>query len=136
MKSLLIIEDDTAMRITMCRWIRLFYGEDAAPTIIETSSIEEAREVISRASVDVVLMDLTLVPDHTADETIALLPELSREWPPIVVISGHEDAGIMRSRCLESGADEFISKMRASSDKALLCEKLDNAIARRVARHL
>lgn len=136
MNSLLIIDDDPAMREMVCRWLRTIHGNGSMPSVLEAASLEDAQEIVARIPAEVVLLDLTLVPRHHPDDVIALLPELSRTWPPIVVLSGHANAAVMRTRCIEAGADGFISKMRAQENPMLLGEKLDNAIARRKARPL
>lgn len=109
MKRILLIEDDTTTRELLIRLLsgahKCFHGE---VKVEQAQSWEDGAKWIEQGGVDIVLLDLTL-PPHTRDETSIKLSAVASVWPPIIVITGHEEDE-MRRRCIGFGAADYMLK--------------------------
>lgn len=99
--TVLAIEDDPAIR----RLLRsALESEDFR--LIEADTAQEGIDLITKKNPDVVLLDLGL-PDRDGRTVV----ELVRGWSqvPIIILSGQgqEDTKV---QCLESGADDYVTK--------------------------
>lgn len=97
-------------------------------------SIEEAMRLLEMPShgFNVVLLDLRYSnhPPRTAEDTIKLLPGLSKLWPPIDVVTGMETAS-MDTLCIEQGADAVLFKRQIEMMPDLAVQKIKDSHARR-----
>ncbi len=114
--KILVVEDDKGSRLLMqtilsnCR-IRVECAENG----------KEAIKKVSSTSYDVVLMDMQLPELNGYEATKIIRQELQLTKLPIIAVTAHAIIGDKR-KCLEAGADDYISKP-ISADKLLLTIK-------------
>jgi DNA-binding response OmpR family regulator len=99
-KTVLVVDDDPAIRL-LCRVNLELEGH----RILEAATVGQARSVLAREPVDVVLLDLHLGGEHGID----VLQEVRRERPEVSValLTGSPRE---RQQDLEATADAVISK--------------------------
>ncbi len=110
--SRIVIADDhplfrTALRQAVTKVV-------AGATIAEAGSFEEMTAALrDGADADLVLLDLTM----PGVQGFSGLLYLRADYPsvPVLVVSGNDDAGIIR-RCIEFGASGFLPKTAGTSD--------------------
>ena len=118
MRKVLVVDDSKTIR-TMCEWI--YKGlEDH---LLTADSADAARQIISRESPDVVVVDYTL-PDMDAYEFVSSIKDLTR-----VIMLGGQFAPFSESKATASGAVAVIQKPFKTAeffeaiDKAMSAEK-------------
>lgn len=102
MKTLLVIEDDHAIRRGVCDALR-FAGYD----VLEAAEGSKGMEQALRATFDLLLLDLVL-PNYSGFE---ILEELKQQRPgtPVIILSARgEEAD--RVKGLKLGADDYVVK--------------------------
>lgn len=89
------------------------------------SSWAEAETHVRDNRPDVVIADLT-IPPHSADDSVKKIRVVSDSWPPIVVLTGHEEREEeLRVKCImEAGASDFLLKRRMNRHPEELCERV------------
>lgn len=103
-KKILIIEDSELQRKLLNRWI-----SNHGYTPLEAISLSEAREIISKDQVDVVLLDWEL-PDGSGIELISEIFSSSPiGWLPIIMVTGHTEPENLKL-AIEAGATDYITK--------------------------
>lgn len=107
MTSILIIEDHPVYRDALCDKLSSDFLPHEIP-VLSSSSVLKARTMLLKSGRQwVILLDLRL-PDTDPIENIKALKELENV-ADVIVISGLEEES-WRLKCLEAGADLFISK--------------------------
>lgn len=102
MPTLLVIEDDSAIRRGVCDALR-FSGYEVLEAAEGLSGMEQAR----KASFDLMLLDLVL-PNHNGFEILRALRE-HRPGTPVIILSARgEEAD--RVKGLKLGADDYVVK--------------------------
>ncbi|MCG6153975.1 diguanylate cyclase DgcR [Leptospira bandrabouensis] len=103
-KKILIIEDSELQRKLLNRWI-----SNHGYTPLEAISLSDAREIISKDQVDVVLLDWEL-PDGSGIELISEIFSSSPiGWLPIIMVTGHTEPENLKL-AIEAGATDYITK--------------------------
>lgn len=99
---LLVVDDDAEVRDLLLRAL-----ERDLHKVVAVGTAVEAREVLSRGCVDVMVLDLSL-PDGNGVE---LCRELfaARSTVPILMLTAHSEIA-ERVRALDAGADDFLAK--------------------------
>jgi len=100
-KNLLLLEEDEPLRESIRQFLMLDYD------VYLTASLEDARSILQRVSMDVALVDLGL-PDGSGVE---ILPEIRKgnQRSAILVLSGQMDLGGVK-KALAAGADDYVLK--------------------------
>jgi DNA-binding response OmpR family regulator len=102
MPTLLVIEDDSAIRRGVCDALR-FAGHDVLEAAEGLAGMEQAQ----RASFDLILLDLVL-PNYNGFEILRAVQE-HRPGTPVIILSARgEEAD--RVRGLKLGADDYVVK--------------------------
>jgi len=132
MKRLLLIEDVALEREVYERLYRMcqfhFHGE---VDFMTAATWEHGAHMVQTASPDVVILDLKL-PDSDEEQTMTHLSEVSKHWPPIVILTGVADTKELRSRAILFGAQDFIRKDTTRRDPSILCERAYHAYLNRL----
>lgn len=103
-KKILIIEDSELQRKLLNRWIS---NHGYVP--IEAVSLSDAREIIIKDQIDVVLLDWEL-PDGSGIELISEIFSSSPVgWLPIIMVTGHTEPENLKL-AIEAGATDYITK--------------------------
>ncbi len=100
-RSLLVVEDDHALRQTLVDALRTICDD-----VKQASTLAEASRLCAEEEPDLVLLDLGL-PDGDGSELLLRLRAATAV--PIIVLSGREDEE-QKVSLLDAGADDFISK--------------------------
>jgi CheY-like chemotaxis protein len=118
--TILLVEDDPSAAV-LFRELLVVLGYD----VRHAASVEEARDVLSREDVCVVLMDLQILPTRDSAKPVveaglALFKELRGRFPrcapegghlvPIIVMSGYANDHHYVTNAFRSGADDFLLK--------------------------
>jgi len=100
----LLVEDDLMNQITIRRFIENNYG------VIVTHSSDEAREIIKKEKVDIILMDITIKGSKNGLELTKEL-KASKEFShiPIIAVTAHAFESD-RINSLAAGCDDYLSK--------------------------
>ncbi|WP_433555552.1 response regulator [Pseudonocardia xinjiangensis] len=106
---LLLVEDDERIRLALGLAL-----EDEGCEVVEAASGEEALELLSSTSVDVVLLDLML-PGVDGLEVCRTL-RAQGDLPIIIVTARTDTADVITG--LEAGADDYVSKPLVASELA------------------
>ncbi len=102
MPTLLVVEDDSAIRRGVCDALR-FSGHE----VLEASEGLAAMDLVQRASFDLLLLDLVL-PNYSGFEILKAAQE-HRPGTPVIILSARgEEAD--RVRGLRLGADDYVVK--------------------------
>ncbi len=121
--ALLLVEDDAAFR-------KVYKGvlEAAGYTVTEADDRPSARRIFAAEGPPVVILDLMLPPDGTAEAGLTQLSELlaSRPGTKVVVASGAGDVQYML-RAVKAGAYDFLTK---PVDPDVLLIVVERALAR------
>lgn len=102
-RHVLIVDDDAGLTTMLS-----FFFEDAGYQVTGVGSCREALEGVARRSFSLILLDYQL-PDGTGIDVLDALRGAVDPPPPVVMMSGVHDAGIIR-HALHSGAREFLLK--------------------------
>ncbi len=102
-KKILIVDDETGVRLTLNRMLEKDY------TVLEASNGEEALDIVKKQKPDLILMDLMMpkMDGYTACSKIKTDPETKAI--PVVMLSaiGHK---LNKKFANEMGADGYITK--------------------------
>ena len=101
MTSILLVEDDPAIRTALTRGLR-----ERGHAVVTSPSGLEALELVVKGRPDVVLLDLGL-PDLDGLQVLCMLRGVS-QVPVIVVTARDDDETIVRA--LDGGADDYVVK--------------------------
>ncbi len=103
--KVLLVDDSRLIRMGL----RKSLVEIGLSDITEASDGREAIETLVREPFDLMLLDMEM-PEMNGMEVLAVLRDTPHQpWPPVIVISGGtslEDA----VRCIELGAEDYLSK--------------------------
>ena len=120
--SVLVVDDDEMNRLTLAG---LLEGEGYRARIAEDGY--QALEALEDQEFDAVLLDI-LMPGIDGLEVLRQVKADSRMWrTPVIVISAVDETSSI-VRCLELGAEDFVSK---PFDPAVLRARINAALARR-----
>src|SRR5690349_17187535 len=104
-RSILIVEDDAALRATLAEQISLegdFTADEA-----ESASEAEAKLGSADARYDAILLDIGL-PDGDGRELCAKLRREGKKMPVIMLTGADTEADVVRG--LDAGANDYIAK--------------------------
>jgi DNA-binding NarL/FixJ family response regulator len=103
--SILIADDHPMVRRALREALRELLGDDVH--VEEVGSVAEARQVLLRIHVDLLMLDLNM----PGMDGMLGLNALRAEFPavPVLVVSGIDDPGVVR-QTMEFGASGFLSK--------------------------
>lgn len=107
MQKVLIVDDDLALRGMLALTV-----EQAGYSILESSSANEAIEVLRDNDVDLVLLDMGMPPnEHSADEGIRVLDWVAQSGLnlKVIVLTGQE-SDATSYKAIKHGAFDFLSK--------------------------
>lgn len=100
--NVLIVDDEPGLRNGLAKLLGLqgYHTQEAA-------SAAEARKILARAEIHLLLLDLRL----GQEDGVAFLRELKSEEPsiPVIIITGHGDVA-SAVECMKAGASNYISK--------------------------
>ncbi len=100
--NILIVDDEPGLRSGLAKLLGLegYHTQEAA-------SAAEARKILARAEIHLLLLDLRL----GEEDGVAFLRELKAEEPsiPVIIITGHGDV-TSAVECMKAGASNYISK--------------------------
>jgi CheY-like chemotaxis protein len=120
-RRVLVVEDEPAnralLRATVSRAPAL-----AAVELIEVATLGEAREVLARGPVDLILLDVRL-PDGSGIDLAEELVAAGPTRPPIVILS----ASVLpaeRDQAIRTGAEAFLGKPYRPGELMSLIERL------------
>nr|WP_319375606.1 PAS domain S-box protein [uncultured Methanoregula sp.] len=99
---LLLIEDD---RVDQMAFIRHFHLEHPACLVRVAGSLAEAREILAREHVDIVICDFYLGDGTPFD----IIPDLRSRGIPVIIVSGAEDED-SAAEAIRNGAYEYLVK--------------------------
>ncbi len=118
--TILLVDDDEAFRSSTAALLR-----DEGHRTIEAVDGQSATEILARASVDIILMDMRM-PGIDGIDLVEVL-RTRGETTPILMISGFGtvDSAV---RALHVGADDFLTK---PVEPSVLIERVDQLIERR-----
>lgn len=105
MKSNILITEDH--ELTRFGLKATFEGSDIAEKIYESSSAEDALEIITKNSIDLVIMDLGL-PGMNGIEACKKIHALNRDIKIIILTSHNDEQEVLSS--LKAGANAYCSK--------------------------
>lgn len=102
MRSLLIVDDEPAVRFGICKFL-----EGEGFSIKEAACLEEARSLLTRQTFGAILLDVRL-PDG---DGLDFLKEIRRQDAavPVVMVTGHGSIA-MAVEAMREGADHFLTK--------------------------
>ncbi len=99
--TILTVDDDKNLQTVMCHYL-----EGEGYNMLTANKVSEALEKIEGATIDVVLLDLSL-PDG---EGLSLIPQFkAKTSATIIIVSGKTDT-TEKIICLEIGADDYMTK--------------------------
>jgi CheY-like chemotaxis protein len=103
-KMVLLVEDDLMNQITIRRFIEKKFN------VITTASSDEAREIINKEKVDIILMDISIKGSMNGLELTKEL-KASKEFSkiPVIAVTAHvfeED----KQNALKAGCDSYLAK--------------------------
>jgi PAS domain S-box-containing protein len=127
----LLIEDDPAEAIRICRSLDPLHGEPAATGGIETEvadRLDTGLQLLARRRFDVVLLDLTL-PDGQGLQAFARLYAQAPDLPIIVIAS--RDDELLALKAIQHGAQDYIVKDHVHG--GLVARAARHAVQRRSA---
>jgi len=127
-----VVEDDPRLRE---HFVESIASAPQLDLVWSASSIEEARDCITKTSVDVALIDLGL-PDGDGSDLIGLLQDQHGSKVLIVTIFDDRKSVV---RCMQSGADGYIVKESSISEIVESIKILSDGgspISATAARHL
>ncbi|WP_411821266.1 diguanylate cyclase DgcR [Leptospira sp. 'Mane'] len=102
--KILIVEDSMLQRQILIRWLT---KHNYIP--ISANNSKEAREIIPKENIEVVLLDWEL-PDGTGIDLInEILSSSPTGWLPIIMVTSHTEPEKMKE-AIEAGATDFIRK--------------------------
>lgn len=132
LKSILLIEDDKSysdivQQLHACV-SKAFYGDCQLSVV---TSWDSGMASITASRPDAVVLDLTLLPDMSPDDTLAALFARWQVLPPVVVLTGTEDPA-MRRKAILAGAEAVCFKHDFNRHPELLCERVYEAFLRRL----
>jgi len=112
--KLLLIDDDKIDRMNAKRNLK---QSGHAIEITEASSAQEGLELSQNENFDLILLDYQL-PTMTGLELLVLLRKGSKNSTAVVMLSHSEDEELAL-RCLESGAQDFITKAEVTASRLI-----------------
>lgn len=133
MKRLLIIEDMALESEAVKRIYEMIAPKFHEPIQINiVATWKAALEEVEHNRPDVVLLDLGL-PDSGTDETVTKIGEMSKSWPPIVVLTGNDvREQELRIKCIrDNGASDLLLKKLVHRNWEFLVERIWQAYLRR-----
>lgn len=117
--KVLIIDDDARNIFALSATLKA-----KSYTCISTTSAREAMELLNHdASVDVILMDM-MMPDMDGYEAIPIFKQMEKlKHIPVIAVTAQAMVGD-REKCMNAGADGYISKPIDLDQLLLLLQKL------------
>jgi DNA-binding NarL/FixJ family response regulator len=110
-RSRIVLVDDHALLRMGLR--QLFAAERDLEVVADVGGIAELRDVLTRETADLLVLDLGLRDDFA----LAWLPRLREQWPAlrILVLSSHAES-LYADRALRAGAQGYMMKSAAPAD--------------------
>ncbi|MCX5845282.1 MAG: response regulator [Deltaproteobacteria bacterium] len=129
MVSILLVEDDTALRKQIC------FSLESAFSIVEAGNQKEAIDALKNNKIDVVILDLGLPPhEGTPDEGLKVLNHiLSKYTCKVIILTGQRTEGIALE-AIKSGAFDYLlkpanmEKIHYSVERALLFKETEEQL--------
>ncbi len=103
-ETILVTDDDSRIRMVLAE---ILSKEDYR--VLQAESGEETLELLSRESVDVVLLDINMPGMDGLETTRCIKGDPSLKHIPVVIVTGMEDI-TSRVEALKLGADDFLTK--------------------------
>jgi adenylate cyclase len=123
--NILVVDDDEVGRSAVVRVLR-----GLGHTLIEASDGSQAAELLRQRFFDMVLLDINM-PGMNGYEVLKLIrTDSRRDAMPVLMISGLDEIA-HTVRCIEAGAEDFLSK---PVDHVLLRARINSLLARRQSR--
>jgi two-component system response regulator RegA len=131
MVSILLVEDDAALRKQIC------FSLESAFSIVEAGNQKEAIDALKNNKIDVVILDLGLPPyENTPDEGLKVLDHiLSKYTCKVIILTGQRTEGIALE-AIKSGAFDYLlkpasmEKIHYSIERALLFKDTEDQLER------
>jgi two-component system response regulator RegA len=129
MVSILLVEDDTALRKQIC------FSLESAFSIVEAGNQKEAIDALKTNKIDVVILDLGLPPhEGTPDEGLKVLNHiLSKYTCKVIILTGQRTEGIALE-AIKAGAFDYLlkpagmEKIHYSVERALLFKETEDQL--------
>lgn len=126
MKSVLIVEDDKLTRQSLQRMVQ--ESGVSVEIVFECRNGEEALEILSRKSVDLVFTDIEM-PHMNGVELVKRIQTLEKK-PMVVVVSGHDNFNYV-VEMLRLGVRDYILKPADPDKIAQVMQQLDDELNQR-----
>lgn len=131
MVSILLVEDDAALRKQIC------FSLESAFSIVEAGNQKEAIDALKNNKIDVVILDLGFPPhENTPDEGLKVLDHiLSKYTCKVIILTGQRTEGIALE-AIKSGAFDYLlkpasmEKIHYSIERALLFKDTEDQLER------
>ncbi|TGN20248.1 diguanylate cyclase DgcR [Leptospira idonii] len=102
--KILIVEDSLLQRQILIKWLTKH-----SYTCIIANDAQEAREIIAKESIEVVLLDWELPDGSGIDLIKEILSSSPTGWLPIIMVTSHSEPEKIKE-AIEAGATDFIRK--------------------------
>jgi adenylate cyclase len=123
--TILTVDDDEAGRSALARALR-----GMGHTVIEAGDGRQAVELIGQRSFDLVLLDITMPVMDGYEVLRWIRADPGRAAMPVLMVSGLDEIA-HTVRCIEAGAEDFLSK---PVDHVLLRARINSLLGRRQLR--
>jgi response regulator RpfG family c-di-GMP phosphodiesterase len=90
------------------------YPADLSYAVVRTSSLSQAKEIITQGGINLVLLDVTL-PDSQGWEAVAQILALNPNLPVLVMLDAYDEALVLGS--LRAGAQDYLEKPNVTRDE-------------------
>jgi two-component system response regulator RegA len=131
MVSILLVEDDAALRKQIC------FSLESAFSILEAGNQKEAIDTLKSNKIDIVILDLGLPPyEGTPDEGLKVLDHILGKYScKVIILTGQRTEGIALE-AIKSGAFDYLlkpatmEKIHYSVERALLFKETEDQLER------
>ncbi|MCX4027453.1 sigma-54-dependent Fis family transcriptional regulator [Endozoicomonas sp. SM1973] len=100
-EHILVVDDEPAF----CELCKLWLVQQGY-TVSVASDTEQARQILVKQTIGLILLDLALPPSFTPEEGLQLIPECEA---PVIVMTGHADRELALT-AIKNGAWDFLAK--------------------------
>lgn len=100
-KHILVVDDEPAF----CELCKLWLVQQGY-SVSTAADTEQAKTILVKLSIDLILLDLALPPSFTPEEGLSLIPECKA---PVIVMTGHADRELALT-AIKNGAWDFLAK--------------------------
>lgn len=102
MKTVLVIDDDAAIRDLTCRLI-----ERRGYKVLSAADGPEALDLVARERVDLAILDV-MMPEMNGFETLTRMRDRGHRFPVVMLTAHDSDQALMQG--YEAGADYYLTK--------------------------